>query len=112
QAGVVDHRVEPAELGLGRIDHRAYLLEVGDVGLERHRLDSKRGDLGFQFLGLLFALEIVEGDVGAAASGLERDRAADPAGRSGDNYSPGLEIFHCRTLFTFQLSRWCIASRT
>ena len=98
EPGVVDHRVEPAELGLGCVDHRAHGFEVGNVGLERHRLDPECGDPGFQLFGLLFALEIIEGDVGAAARGLERDCAADPSRRPGDDYSLTLEIFH---FFTF-----------
>ena len=40
-AGVVEHDVEPAELGHGEVDHPLDLLGVGDVGLFEHSRRSQ-----------------------------------------------------------------------
>ena len=77
-ARVVDHRVEPAELGGRALHGRDRLLAVGDVGLDR-----EPADLGRERVEAVLAAG-GEGDLRALRRQRPRRRLADPAARARD----------------------------
>ena len=72
------------ERGLGLRHHAPALLGVGDVALDDHGAPAEVPDDRGGLLRGRRLLPVVDGDVGALAGELDRDRAPDPARRARD----------------------------
>ena len=85
-AGVVHPDVEAPERVAGRRAERAHATVVGQVEPDDGRAASERLDLALDVPRTVLVRPIGQRDVGAGASGGERDRPADPAGRAGHEH--------------------------
>src|SRR6185369_7699630 len=83
-AGVVDQHVEPAELVLHLLEHRAHAGFVGDVALEDQGVDAELVRLGRGLARRLLARAVVDGDVVARARQGEHGAFSDAGGGAGD----------------------------
>src|SRR5882762_3387873 len=83
-ARVVDHHVEPPPLRHRALDHALDLVLLPDVHGHRERAPAEVGDLLGHGLEVL-ELAAAQGDVGAGARELDRDRLADAGTAAGDD---------------------------
>jgi uncharacterized membrane protein len=84
-AGVVHEVVDPAEGVDGRLDERGGVVGVTHVGADRDGVPVELAHLGGDGLGLLGALDVVDGDVVPVAGEPERHAATDAARGAGDD---------------------------
>src|SRR5438552_4154285 len=89
-AGVVDHHVEPPPLRHRALDHALDLVLLPDVHGHGERAPAEVGDLLGHRLEVL-ELAAAQGDVGAGARELDRDRLADAGAAAGDDGGLALE---------------------
>ena len=85
-AGVVDPDVEAAERAPRGRREIANRREVGEIELEDGGAATELADGAPYLVGAAGVRAIGDRDVGARARGGERDRAADPARRAGDEH--------------------------
>ena len=91
-AGVVDHRVEPAELVDGAPDRLRRLLAVGDVGLDREHPPARLLDLRGERVEPVLAPR-GDRDRRARARQRPRRRLADAAAGAGDQRNRSVKSF-------------------
>ena len=70
-AGVGGDDVELAEVSLGLLEQLNGLLDVGNVGLDGNGVAAHSLDLGYDLVGLVVAVGVVDDNVGATAGELE-----------------------------------------
>ena len=85
ETGVVHQAVDPAERVDHRLTHRLHLARVAHVGLEDEAPTTHGLDVLLHVLGLVDALEVDDGDVGAFRGQRARVRGADALGAAGDD---------------------------
>ena len=91
-ARVVDHDVEPTEVGDRRVDHALEVLDLGDVRLDPDRRLSQAGDLALQLLLRLLVGDVVDDDLGPLLGQRQHHRRADPGVATGDDGDLALQL--------------------
>jgi hypothetical protein len=83
--GIVDERVDVAEIRSGSLDDRTTMSRVRKVSPNQHAFAAGVLDVARDFLGVFIFVEVRDQNVGAFPGKSNRDRAADAAVAAGDD---------------------------